>query len=46
MGVPSPFLFLAYFKWCDGMLKAETLISHFIMLEKDMNMKLGGVIHG
>ena len=28
------------------MLEAETLIGHYILLEKAMNMKIGGVIRG
>ena len=45
MGVPSPFLFLACFEWCTGVLKTKTLIGHCILLEKAMNMKIDEVIH-
>ena len=45
MGVPSPSSFLACFEWCARVLKAETLIGHYILLEKGMNMKISRVIH-
>ena len=45
MGVPSTGLFLAIFEVCAGVLEAETLIGCCILLEKAMNMKIGGVIH-
>ena len=43
------FLFLDYslfvFELCARVLEAETLIDYCILLEKAMNMKIGGVIH-
>ena len=36
---------LLVFEWCAGVLEAETLIDCCILLEKAMNMKIGGVIH-
>ena len=33
------------FELCAEVLKAETLISHCILLKKAMNIKIGGVIH-
>ena len=45
MGVPFPSSFFACFEWCAGVLKAKTLIGYYILLEKAMNMKIGGVIH-
>ena len=38
--VPSPSSFLACFEWYTGVLKAETLIGHCILLKKALNMKL------
>ena len=46
MGIPSPFSFLACFECYVGILEAKTLIGHCILFKKDMNMKIGGVIHG
>ena len=36
---------LFVFELCAGVLEAETLIGHCILLEKVMNMKINGVIH-
>ena len=36
---------LLVFELCVGVLEAETLIGHYILLEKVMNMKIDGVIH-
>ena len=44
-GDPSPSSFLACFEWCAGVLEAKTLIGHYILLAKAMNMKIGEVIH-
>ena len=46
MGVPFPSSFLICFQWCAGVLKAKTLIGHYILLEKVMNMKISEIIHG
>ena len=35
---------LVVFELCAGVLEAETLIGHCILLEKAMNMKIGRVI--
>ena len=35
---------LVVFEWSPGVLEAETLIGHCILLQKAMNMKIGGVI--
>ena len=35
---------LFVFELCAEVLEAETLISHCILLEKAMNIKIGGVI--
>ena len=35
---------LLVFELCAGVLEAETLIGHCILLEKAMNMKIRGVI--
>ena len=47
--VRGGFPFLDYsllvFELCVGVLEAETLIGHCILLEKVMNMKIGRVIH-
>ena len=44
-GVLFPSSFFACFEWCARELEAETLIGHYILLEKAMNMKIDGVIH-
>ena len=36
---------LFVFELCAGVLEAETLIDYCILLEKAINMKIGGVIH-
>ena len=36
---------LFVFELCAGVLEAKTLIGHCILLEKAMNMKVGGIIH-
>ena len=36
---------LLVFELCAGVLEAETLFGHCILLEKAMNMKIGGIIH-
>ena len=36
---------LLVFELCAGVLKAETLISHCILSEKAINMKISEVIH-
>ena len=45
MGVPSLHSSLLDFELCAGVLEAEILISHCILLEKAMNIKISGVIH-
>ena len=45
-GCSLPFIIPCFvFELCAGVLEAEILISHCILLEKDMNMKIDGVIH-
>ena len=34
-----------YFEECAGVIEAETLISHCIILEMAINIKIDGVIH-
>ena len=45
MGVLFSSSFLACFEWCVGVLKVKILIGYYILLNKDMNMKIGRVIH-
>ena len=44
-GFPPLDYSLLVFEWCARVLEAETLIGCCILLEKAMNMKIGGVIH-
>ena len=44
MGFPPLHYSLLVFELCVGVLEAETLIGHCILLEKAMNMKIDGVI--
>ena len=43
-GFPLLHCSLVVFELCAGVLEAETLIGHCILLENAMNMKIGGVI--
>ena len=45
MGFPPFHYSLLVFELYAGVLEAETLIHHYILLEKAMNMKIDGVIH-
>ena len=40
-----PFFIPCSFEWYAGVLESKTLIRHCILLEKAINMKIGGVIH-
>ena len=44
-GFPPFHYSLLVFELCAEVLEAETLIGCCILLEKAMNMKIGGIIH-
>ena len=44
-GFPPLHYSLLVFELCAGVFEAKTLIGRCILLEKVMNMKIGGVIH-
>ena len=44
-GISYPSSFLTCFEWCAEVLVAETLIGHYILLDKAINMKIDKIIY-